>query len=78
MTTPNPESGQVRKAILRAFDAPSYTAAIQVTGTVAGYLYSIPVARDIAAAELLAGRYVALAVFDPTNTSDTAVIAVWT
>ena len=39
---------------------------------------SVPVAAQIAAAEMTAGRKVAVALFDPTNPADAVVFAVWT
>lgn len=35
-------------------------------------------ARDIAAVEMVVGRKLAVALFDPSNPDDAAVLAVWT
>ena len=51
---------------------------MQVTGSLALWLKSVPVARDIASVEMTAGRKVAVALFDPTNPTDAVVFAVWT
>jgi hypothetical protein len=36
------------------------------------------VARDIAGAEMVVGRKVCVALFDPSNPNDAAILAVWT
>ncbi len=75
MTQQTPE---LRHGILKAFDAPTYTATVQFTGSLLLYVAAIPVARDIAGAEMTAGRKVAVAFFDPLNHSDAVLFAVWT
>jgi hypothetical protein len=69
---------ELRRAILRGFDAGTYMATVQVAGSLATYLTGVPVARNIAAAELVNGRNVALLLFDPSNPNDMVVCAVWT
>ena len=68
----------IRKAILQSFDAATYKASVQLTGSLATFLSGVAVARDIAPAEMVAGRKVALLVFDPSNPDDAVVTAVWT
>jgi hypothetical protein len=68
----------VYHGILRAFDGGTYTATVQLTGSLAGWLRTVPVSRAIPAGEMAAGRKVAVGVFDPSNPADTVVIAVWT
>jgi hypothetical protein len=68
----------LRPGILRAFDSTNYLATVQLSGSQAQHVANIPVARDIAAAEMTAGRKVAVAFFDPSNISDACLIAVWT
>ena len=65
-------------AILRAFDNTTYTATVQLTGSLAQWLRTIPVNRAIPAAEMTAARKVAVALFDPSNPTDAVVVAVWT
>ena len=67
----------IRRGILRAFDSGSYRATVQVAGSVATYLRDIAVARNIAAGELVDGRRVAVAFFEPSNPGDAVLIAVW-
>jgi hypothetical protein len=69
---------EIRRGVLRAFDAGSYTATIEVAGSIATWLSGIAVARNIDSAELIAGRRVALLLFDPSNPDDMVLCAVWT
>ena len=64
--------------MLKAFDNVNWLATVQLTGSLAPWLRSVPVSRSIAAVEMMAGRKVAVALFDPTNPSDAVVFAVWT
>jgi len=68
----------IEKAVLKTFDAATYTATVQLIGAVSAHLRTVQVNRGIAATAMVAGRYVAVAVFDTTNPSDAAVVAVWT
>jgi len=69
---------EIRRGVLRAFDSGSYTATVEVAGSIATWLSGIAVARNIDAAELITGRRVALLLFDPSNPDDMVVCAVWT
>ena len=69
---------EIRHGILRAWDGVGYLATVQLSGSQAQYVSGIPVARDIAGAEMVLGRKVAVAFFDPSNPADAAVLAVWT
>jgi hypothetical protein len=75
MTTQNPE---LRAGILRAFNAGTYQATVQFTGSLQQYVAGVNVARDIAAGDMVAGRKVAVAFFDPSNHQDAVLFAVWT
>jgi len=68
---------EIRRGVLRAFDAGSYTATVEVAGSIATWLSGLAVARNIDSAELIAGRHVALLLFDPSNPDDMVVCAVW-
>jgi hypothetical protein len=68
----------MRRGTLRAFDSGSYTATVEVAGSIAVWLSGVPVARNIASAELTASRNVALLIFDPSNPNDAVLVAVWT
>jgi hypothetical protein len=69
---------EIRRGILRAFDAGSYTATVEVAGSIATWLSGVAVARNIDAAEMVTGRRVALLLFEPSNPDDMVVCAVWT
>ncbi len=71
-------SALTEKAILRSFDAVTYTATVAPTSTVTAALRTVAVSRGIAAAAMVAGRWVAVAMFDPNNPADAVVVAVWT
>jgi hypothetical protein len=68
----------MKRAILKAFDAGTYKATVEVSGSVGGWLAGVAVARNIASGELVSGRNVAILLFDPSNPNDAVVCAVWT
>ncbi len=68
---------ELHSGILKAFDSGTYTATVQLTGSLAQWLRTVPVNRGIAAAEMVASRKVAVALFDPSNPADAVVLAVW-
>jgi hypothetical protein len=70
-------STEIRQGTLKAFDSVNWLATVQLTGSLQVWLSGVPVARNIAAGEMTAGRKVAVALFDPTNQADAVVFAVW-
>ena len=58
-------------------NADAYTATVQISGSLATWLDGVPVARNIAATELTAGRTCALVFFDASNPADAVVLAVY-
>jgi hypothetical protein len=68
----------MKRGILREFDSGAYTASVQLAGSIPSWLTGVRVARNIAAAELIAGRRVAVLMFDDSNPDDAVVAAVWT
>jgi hypothetical protein len=66
-----------RRGVLRAFDGASYTATVQVAGSLSVWLSGVPVARNIPSGELIAGRRCALLFFDDQNPQDAVVVAVY-
>ena len=68
----------VRRGEVKAFDAGSYTATVQVAGSLAVWLSGVPVARNIAAVEIVTGRRCAVLFFDEPNPQDAVLIAVYT
>ncbi len=67
-----------RKGILKSFNSGNYTATIQLAGSYKLYLEDVSVARNIASAEMTAGRKVAVIFFDEHNAKDAVVTAVYT
>lgn len=67
----------IRKGTIRGFDAAAYTATVQVTGSLATWLDGVPVARNIAPAQLIEGRHCAIVFFDAGNPADAVVLAVY-
>lgn len=65
-----------KKAILQSFDVGTYTATVQVYGSLATFLTAVPVNRAIPAVEMVAGRTVLLTFFDESNPSDAMVTGV--
>lgn len=61
--------------ILKTWDSVSYRAGVQLAGSLTTYLDNLSVARNIAAADMVIGRYVVVAI---PNARDAVVIAVYT
>ena len=68
----------MRRGVLRAFDSGTYKASVEIAGSIAVWLTGVPVARNIAAADLVTGRNVVVLFFDPANPNDAVLAAVWT
>jgi hypothetical protein len=69
---------RVRKGEIKAFNSGAYTATVQVAGSLSVWLSGVPVARNIADAEMVAGRKCALIFFDDANPNDAVLVAVYT
>ena len=68
----------LRKGVVKAFDASTYTAAVQVAGSLAVWLSGVAVARNVPQAEMVVGRQCAVLFFDEGNPSDGVLVAVYT
>ena len=68
---------EVRKGSVRSFDSTTYTATVQMAGSLATWLEGVPVSRSIPSAEMTAGRACAVILFDEANPRDAVVAAVW-
>ncbi len=68
---------EIKRATLKAFDAPTYTATLQVAGSLATWLEDVPVSRSIPVAEMVVGRTCVLVLFHPANPKDAVVAAVY-
>ncbi len=67
----------VRKGEVKAFDPVSYTATVRLTESLSVWLAGIPVARNVAASEMQAGRSCAVIFFDDGNPRDAVLVAVY-
>ena len=68
----------VRKGILKDFNSTNYTATIQLAGSLKVYLEDVATARNLPAAEMIAGRKVVVVFFDEHNAREAVVTAVYT
>jgi hypothetical protein len=69
---------KIRKAELKSFNSGSYTATIRIAGGYKVYLEDLSVARNLAAAEMVTGRNVAVIFFDDNSPKDAVIVAVYT
>ncbi len=69
---------EVRRGVVKAFDSGSYRATVQVAGSLSVWLEGLPVARNIEAADMVAGRSCAVIFFDEANPQDAVLVAVYT
>jgi hypothetical protein len=68
----------IRQGILKAWSSGTYTATVQLTGSLQLWLTNVPVSRNIASADMVVGRKVGVALWDPSNHTDAVVFAVYT
>jgi hypothetical protein len=66
----------VEPATLIAFDGTGYTATVRYASSLANAVGGVPVSRGIDASQLIAGRRLAVAVFDD-GPADAMVLGVW-
>jgi hypothetical protein len=69
---------ETRRGTLRGFDSGTYTATVEIAGSISVWLSGVPVARNIASVELVTGRSCAVLQFDASNPKDAVLAAVWT
>lgn len=67
----------IERGILRAWDSTNYLATVQYASSLTTTVGSIPTSRAIASAEMVTGRVVAVAIFDPANPVDALVVGVY-
>ena len=67
----------VERGVLVAFNAGTYLATVQYAGSLTTTVANVPVSRGIAAAAMVVGRRVAVALFDPAQPLDAMVVGVW-
>ena len=71
-------AASVHPGVLRAFVSGTYLARVTLTGSLKMSLSDVPTSRGIPSAEMVAGRKVAVLLFDETKATDGVVVAVWT
>ena len=69
---------EIRKGIVKGFNAATYKATVQVAGSLSVWLEGVSVARNISSAEMVVGRECAVIFFDEANPQDAVVVAVYT
>ena len=57
----------IKKAILKSFDSTSYTATVQLEGSLSLWLTNVKVSRGIPSGEMVAERWVAILFFSPED-----------
>jgi hypothetical protein len=67
----------VNKATLKNFDSGNYTATIEIAGSGKTYLEGVLVAGNLPVVEMLAGRKLAVILFDEHNVKDAVVAVVY-
>jgi len=68
----------IKRGILKAFDSGTYTASVQIAGSLSVWLEDVPVSRGLPTVEMVTGRNVSILFLDPGNPDDAVVVAVWT
>jgi hypothetical protein len=68
----------IKKGELKNFNATNYTATVRLSSGYKAYLEDVMVARNLAAAEMTAGRKVAVIFFDENNPKEAVIAAVYT
>lgn len=68
----------LKKGLLKSFNAASYTASVQLSGSRKAYLEDVAVARNIASSQMVAGRSVAVFFPDEHNAKEAVIVAVYT
>lgn len=66
----------IERGVLLAFDGVTYTATVRYAGSISTVVVGVPVSRGIASGELVAGRRVAVALFDVGQPVDALVVGV--
>ena len=67
----------LERGTLLAFDSGAYTATVRYAGSLTTVVQGVPVSRAIPSAELVAGRRVAVALFDAGHPADAMVVGVY-
>jgi hypothetical protein len=68
---------KIRKAELKSFNSGNYTATVRIAGGYEVFLEDITVARNLASAEMVTGRNVAVIFFDDNSPREAVIVAVY-
>jgi hypothetical protein len=71
-------AAQAHPGILKAFNATTYLARVQLTGSIHMSLDSVPTSRDISSSQMIVGRKVIVLMLDETRANDAVLVAVYT
>ena len=66
-----------KRGIVQSFDAGTYKATIQISGSLSVWLGEVRVSRNIPASEMVSGRSCAIIFFDESNPDDAVLVAVY-
>ena len=67
---------EIRRAIIKSYDAVAHKASVQIAGSLAVWLDAVRVATNIPAADVVAGRQCTVLFLDPSNQDDAVVISI--
>jgi len=67
---------EIRRAIVKSYDASAHAAAVQIAGSLAVWLDAIRVATNIPPADVATGRQCTVLFLDPSNQDDAVIIAI--
>ncbi len=67
---------EIRRAIVKSYDAATHKAAVQIAGSLAVWLDAVRVATNIPPADVVAGRQCTVLFLDPSNQDDAVIIAI--
>jgi hypothetical protein len=71
------ERAEIVHATLSSFNSGTYLAVVQLNRSPDSLLSAVPVSRAIQAENMVAGKVVALILFDPNNSSDAMIVGVF-
>lgn len=69
---------EIKKGIVKGFNAATYKATVQVAGSLFVWLEGVSVAMNISSSEMVVGRECAVIFFDEANPQDAVLVAVYT
>ncbi len=67
---------EIKRAIVKSYDATTHKATVQIAGSLAVWLDAVRVATDIPAADVVAGRQCTVLFLDPANQDDAVIITI--